>query len=103
MPAWTGIRHGGPRYGPLTSINISTTVRYPASHRPSMRRNRCRHESERWPGFAGIRTPRRVLGVAVLAVALFVAVAYGAAALWDYRKQSEQEYWEKLFHGKQRR
>ena len=50
-----------------------------------------------------IWTPRRVLGVAVLAVALFVAVAYGAAALWDYRKQSEQEYWEKLSHGKQRR
>ena len=46
-----------------------------------------------------IWTPRRVLGVAVLAVALFVAVAYGAAALWDYRKQSEQEHWEKVRNG----
>lgn len=50
-----------------------------------------------------IWTPRRVLAVAVLVIALLLGVAYGAAALWDYRKQSEQAYWEHLRGGMQRR
>ena len=50
-----------------------------------------------------IWTPRRVLVGVVLVVVLLVAAAHLVTALWDYRKQSEQEYWEKLSHGKQRR
>ena len=44
-------------------------------------------------------TPHRWLGVAVLAVVLLVGVAYGVAALWDWHKQSEKEYWERLGNG----
>ena len=44
-------------------------------------------------------TPHRLVVVVVLAVALLVGVAYGAAALWDWHNQSEKEYWERLGNG----